>query len=269
MTTVMILVLLYEYELRNPFDETFHSWMLIYCVLALFSNLLVFAVSDSVQRTNSENTFLQLEKQQNKSRIEYYEMLMSQYEDRSILIHDIKHHLQNMEALARSGESENVINYIDTIREDFGLTDKVRYCGNRILDVIINRYESDCKQLGITFTAEARSVPSDFMNEADLTAVLDNLLGNAVESADKSEKRYVELEAKLLNDNFFTIKIINSCDQTPVFDKNGIPQSRKKEKNHGWGTKSVMKTVGKYDGRIKYSYDENKREFLCMIIIKQ
>ena len=176
-------------------------------VLLILANIIVFIVYYYVQRTNSENTFLQLEQQKNNARLEYYELLMSQSEDRNILIHDIKHHLLNIEALSLDGNNDAVASYIGRIKEEFGLSEAVCYSGNRILDVIINRYRMICRQQEIEFSAEAGNIPADFMNEVDLTALLDNVLQNAVESAVKSEKKYVSFSAFRVNDNFMKMLI--------------------------------------------------------------
>lgn len=237
-------------------------------VLLILANIIVFIVYYYVQRTNSENTFLQLEQQKNNARLEYYELLMSQSEDRNILIHDIKHHLLNIEALSLDGNNDAVASYIGSIKEEFGLSEAVCYSGNRILDVIINRYRMICRQQEIEFSAEAGNIPADFMNEVDLTALLDNVLQNAVESAVKSEKKYVSFSAFRVNDNFMKMLISNSCDTAPVFDKKGNLRSSKKGKNHGWGTKSVARVIKKYDGDVNYRYIADKAQFECDIVIR-
>ena len=106
------------------------------------------------------------------------------------------------------------------------------------------------------------------MNEVDLTALLDNVLQNAVESAVKSEKKYVSFSAFRVNDNFMKMLISNSCDTAPVFDKKGNLRSSKKGKNHGWGTKSVARVIKKYDGDVNYRYIADKAQFECDIVIR-
>ncbi len=266
--TVIVLLFLNYYKLTHDVESPYDTWLTISSVLLLASNIVIFAVYDFVQRTNSENLFLQIDNIKNKARMEYYEMLMSQYENRSILIHDIKRHLVSIEAAAQMGDSEGVERYIDTIRADFGLDDRIRFSGNRILDVIINRYDNKCKILGIYFTAEAKSVPDDFINEVDMTALIDNLLENAAESAIKSEIHNVTFKAERLNDHFLKVNIKNTCDIPPEFDKDGTPKTKKIGKNHGWGTKSINKVLKKYDGELKYIYHEEEKQFETELMIK-
>lgn len=122
--------------------------------------------------------------------------------------------------------------------------------------------------MGISFTAEAKSVPDDFINEVDLTALIDNLLENAAESALKSEIHHVSFNAVRINDHFLIVNIKNSCDIPPEFDKDGTPKTKKIGKNHGWGTKSIGKVLKKYDGELKYKYHEEEKQFETELMIK-
>lgn len=263
-----VLVILFVSVFVADGSEKYTYLVSISTVLLILANIIVFIVYYYVQRTNSENTFLQLEQQKNNARLEYYEMLMSQSEDRNILIHDIKHHLLNIEALSIDGKNDAVTSYIGKIKDEFGLSENVHYSGNRILDVIINRYRMICRQQGIEFSAETGNIPTDFMNEVDLTALLDNVLQNAVESAVRSEKKYVSFSAFRVNSNFMKMLICNACDSAPDFDKEGNLRSRKKGKNHGWGTKSVARVMKKYNGDVKYTYDDEKKTFECELVLK-
>lgn len=265
--TTILVILFVSLFIADGSDD--YSYLVsISTVLLILANIIVFIVYYYVQRTNSENTFLQLEQQKNNARLEYYEMLMSQSEDRNILIHDIKHHLLNIEALSIDGKNDAVTSYIGKIKDEFGLSENVHYSGNRILDVIINRYRMICRQQGIEFSAETGNIPTDFMNEVDLTALLDNVLQNAVESAVRSEKKYVSFSAFRVNGNFMKMLICNACDSAPELDKEGNLRSRKKGKNHGWGTKSVARVMKKYNGDVKYTYDDEKKTFECELVLK-
>lgn len=49
---------------------------------------------------------MQLMLQKEADTAEYYEMLLSQYENQNILIHDLKKHLQSIELLNEKGKNE-------------------------------------------------------------------------------------------------------------------------------------------------------------------
>lgn len=65
-------------------------------VFLLLINLLVFGINQYNQKKNMEFTEMQLLLQKEANSAEYYAMLLSQNENQSILIHDIKKHLQSI-----------------------------------------------------------------------------------------------------------------------------------------------------------------------------
>ena len=84
----------------------------ISAVLLLLINLLVFGITQYNQKKSREFTEMQLLLQKESDSAEYYKMLLSQNENRSILIHDIKKHLQSIKLLNEKGESEKIDAYI-------------------------------------------------------------------------------------------------------------------------------------------------------------
>lgn len=86
----------------------------------------------------------------------------------------------------------------------------------------------------------------DFMDVMDVSALFGNMLDNAIESAEKQkeEKRLVGLYISR-EKQFLKIRTENYCDEKIRF-KNGMPVTTKKDKRfHGYGMKSMQKTVEK------------------------
>lgn len=268
LATVFVLNFLFYYELHCGFEEPYKIGLTVSSVGLLIANIVVFAVYDFVQRSNRENLFLQTENERNRARIAYYESITSQYEDRNILMHDIKRHLYSLEAVAKNSDSDAVVRYIDSIRDAFRLDENNLFSGNRLLDVILNRYALICRQNGIRFSAEIGNIPTGDISEMDLTALFDNLLENAAESAKLCTSPFVRLTAQCDNDHFLFVQIVNSCKDVPVFDKKGIPQSKKNGKHHGWGIKSIQKVIRKYEGELKYVYHDGEKTFETQCMIK-
>ncbi len=268
LATVLVLNFLFYYELHCGFEEPYKIGLTVSAVGLLIANIVVFAVYDFVQRSNSEKLFLQTENERNRARIAYYEFITSQYEDRNILIHDIKRHLYSLEAVAKNSGNEAVVRYIDSIRDDFNLEQTNLFSGNRLLDVILNRYSLICRQNGIRFSAEIGNIPTGAVSETDLTALFDNLLENAVEGTRSCADPFVRLTVQNSNDHFLFLQIINSCNGSPVFDKKGMPKSKKNGKQHGWGVKSIQKVIDKHDGELKFVYHESENSFETQCVIK-
>lgn len=78
----------------------------ISAVFLLFINFLVFGIHQYNQKKSLEFTEMQLLLQKESDSVEYYEMLLAQSENQSILIHNIKKHLHSIQLLNEKGEKE-------------------------------------------------------------------------------------------------------------------------------------------------------------------
>lgn len=248
--------------------STMHSSILaISSILLLFANLFVFYIYESVQKANYNETQFYLEQQKWKISNEYYELLSKEHEKSRILIHDIKKHLQYIENKTISNEPKNVLDYIDSIRYDFGLADKVIYSGNKLVDVIINRYAQESKNFNLDYSIESHQVDLNFMNNSDIIALLGNIFDNAIESAKLSDKKVISFLMTKKNHNFIVIEMCNSCDNTPLHSNGQLISSKPLKNEHGIGIKSVKRIVDKYNGDFSWSYDENNNIFKTTIVL--
>ena len=253
---------------NSPIDSRFNKVLAVSSVLLLFANLFVFYIYVRIQKTNEENLQLQLERQYVEISSEYYNLLASEYENSRVLIHDIKNHLRHIENKAAEGEATGVTDYIDTIREEFGLNERIRYSGSCIIDVIINRYHGQCKEAGVTFEVEACCSKLDFMADNDIIALLGNLFDNSLEAAKGTKEKKVVFAAYIRNDDYIHIEMKNSCDNPPRTIAGKLITSKGNIFHHGYGTKSIRRVLRKYDGKFKWTYDEKKKLFGTVCVVK-
>ncbi len=202
---------------------------------------------------------------------EYYEMLLSQYENQNILIHDLKKHLQSIELLNEKGKNETITAYIQSLMNGSDLKETSRICDDAMLNAILSRYQRQCKEKGIDFHADIRSNAFVHLHQNDLTSLFCNLLDNAVEAAEHIPDSFIELTAqKKENLPFVVLVLINSCRIMPKCDPDGYPISNKPDKTrHGFGIKSIRKVVKQYQGDMQMYYDTDSATFHTIITLKQ
>lgn len=98
-----------------------------------------------------------------------------------------------------------------------------------------------------------------------------NLLDNAVKAAEGIPQAFIEISTvKKVKTTFTVLTVINSCRTNPFTTKNGnltisIPHSHK----HGFGLKSIRKTVAKYNGNMQIYYNADTRTFHTIITLKR
>ena len=64
------------------------------------------------------------------------------------------------------------------------------------------------------------------------------------------------------NTNLSFINIVNTCRTAPKFNKAGMPESTKQNREkHGLGLKSVERVVNKYHGNMKMYFDQENMNF--------
>lgn len=268
LVTIVIMYFLTYFEINYNVVEPYNTVLTACSILLLFANILVFYVYEMVQKANEENLQLQLERQYVEISAEYYNLLESEYENSRVLIHDIKNHLRHIENKAAEGEATDVTDYIDTIREEFGLNERIRYSGSCIIDVIINRYHGQCKEAGVTFEVEACCSKLDFMADNDIIALLGNLFDNSLEAAKGTKEKKVVFAAYIRNDDYIHIEMKNSCDNPPRTIAGKLITSKGNIFHHGYGTKSIRRVLRKYDGKFKWTYDEKKKLFGTVCVVK-
>lgn len=237
----------------------------------ILTNLLVFGITQYNQKKSREFTEIQLLLQKESDSAEYYKMLLSQNENRSILIHDIKKHLQSIKLLNEHGETEKIESYISHLIAASDLKETARICDNAMLNAILNRCQRQCMEKGIGFHADIRKNLLRQMSQNDLTSLFCNLLDNAVEAAENIPDSFIDLMVqKKENTPFVVIVLVNSCRSMPDFDQNGFPVSHKSGiGRHGFGIKSIRKAVGQYQGDLKMYYDDATATFHTIITLKQ
>ncbi len=257
--------------------DTAHStpslkWMVtVSAFFLLLVNLLVFGINQYTLKKQQEYTELQLQLQKESDLTEYYKMLLDQTENRNILIHDIKKHLQSIETLNIQGSQEKVTQYIQQLRCSSQLQQFSQVCDNILLNSILSRYSYRCQNLNKSLFIDIRSGSIPQMDDADITSLFCNLLDNALEAPTTQNAPFIDLHISIKENTPFTvISLINSCDKNPYNSITKTLTTQKSNKySHGFGLKSIEKIVKKYHGEIQMYYDESAKTFHSIISIQQ
>lgn len=231
-------------------------------ILMIILNLVIFAIYIYLQRKNDEFSRLQIQLQKERDSTEYYKMLISQNESQSILIHDIKKHLQSIALLNEQKDNEKIAIYIDNITHSSDLQESVKVSDNKFLNAIINRYISECQKKNIDLHTDIRKDTVNFMKEDDITALFCNILDNAYVSASKEKDSFIELiVGKGENTDYTVVTMRNSCSENPFL-------LHYKKSREGYGLKSVERVATLYGGHMKTYFEEGENIYHTIITLK-
>lgn len=248
------------------------DWMISFSAFFLLAtNLFIFGINQYNQKKNLEYAEMQLLLQKETDSTEYYKMLLAQNENQSILIHDIKKHLQSIELLNNQNEHDKIGEYIRQLMLSSDLKEISRICNHELLNAILSRYKRQCNERQIAFLTDIRNETTDFIADNDLTSLFCNLLDNSLEAASNVQNSFIEISTgKREKTPFTVITVINSCRTNPFTEHGGNLITNKSQKNkHGFGIKSIKKIVNKYHGDMRIYYNDETMTFHAIITLKQ
>ncbi len=254
---------------RVDYDNITYIVFIVSAILLMYANIAVFWVHESLIKTQRENTELQLQAQKAELDTEYYTLLQNQYENSNILIHDIKRHLLSIKDLADENDCDGIKHYIDNLYSEYEVKNIKKYSNHKLVNAIINRYAKVFSDSGITFNCDIRSIDFSFIDDNDLTSLLDNLLENALEASRDSEEKKVDLLITPTNVNYISLTLNNSCSTAPNIKNGKLITTKKKTAPHGYGIKSIKRIADKYDGDVSFEYDSAIQMFHIGIILKR
>lgn len=233
----------------------------------LFVNIAVLFIYNRIQKKDEEYAALQTVQVREQADADYYRMLQEQFDGQQILIHDMKKHFGLIGQMAEEGAQDKIRQYVSQLVAQPEFKRRARLCDDPTLNMVLLRYSDYCAANDINFYCDVRAGTVSFMDAVSITALFGNLLSNAVEAAEKSSDRTVELSiTKNSQQEYVLIMAVNSCDIPPVQDIDGnFRSSKEKNRGHGYGTKSIARVVQKYDGKAGTRYDRGEKEFHSVI----
>ena len=198
----------------------------------------------------------------------HYQNMDSLHEQYDSFIHDMKHTMRTIAALAEEGDCEKIGSLIDKMRMNIGNIEQKMICNNKILNALLSERKSYADNNGIVMDMEIRE-PLYFqeIDELDLIVLMGNLLDNAIEA----EKRAAKHEGILLSirmareGRHMIIQLENSCEDDHSVSKVKIKRDVQIGNKHGIGLESVRDIVRKYGGIIEN--EKNEGRYLVKVIL--
>ena len=260
LTVLLLLGLVFRIAMGYELSHALLVATMILTSLATALCLLTAIYNQRLQKR--ENELAELERQQFKNEIDmqYLNLLENKNQQMRILAHDYKNHLA---AIRELGKNDQVAEYIDKLTDEFKSTGSTCNSGNHTLDIIINKYSTECELKHIDFEYNTKLSNLSFVDDFDLVTILGNALDNALEAATASTEKKIVVSTKKVN-TYDTIIISNSCDTVP--DKN--LKTSKKKGEHGLGLKSISKTIKKYGGDFEWEYNDSDKIFTITIMLQ-
>lgn len=229
-------------------SESFYAAFII--VLLICSTFFIIVLIEKYLKTIEieKNTNLDIE-QINKN-YNYFSKKVESQEKVIELYHDLKNHLLILQA--NEEEPAYVSGLLEKI-QDFELFIDT---GNSIVNTIIyEKYKSSLSHQ-ILFECAVDMNHFSVMKDFEICSIFGNALDNAIEACLKvkdSQERYISIKANKVRD-FFIIKIQNAALVDDYDCLTPLKTSKENKDLHGYGLKSLYRTINKYNGEIQTSF---------------
>ncbi len=267
--SIYVLVCFFRISIEYSVHSKYEIMFILSAVFMLVINLLTFWMFTHNEKIHNNVLKLELQNQRERDDTKYYKVLVDRDDRQRIFLHDIKSHLFSIRSLAEIGKRDEAIKYIDDLCQSSELLNNKRYSGNPLLNSIINRYGSICKENGISLSVKSNDRSINYLTDSEITALFSNLIGNAVEAAGKVENGFVELRIILSDTECISmIQITNSCESEPEVDYEGkLISTKDTQDNHGFGMRSIQKIIDTYDGYLMKKYDKDEQVYEMVVFL--
>jgi two-component system sensor histidine kinase AgrC len=200
-------------------------------------------------------------------REEQYRTLEAYLEQTRKARHDFRHAVRTIDELAGEGKLEELRGFVrEYVRLQPEQAAACRFCAHPAANAIFRSYAGAAEAQGIRLSWQTEVPDGIPVSDVDLTAVLGNILENAIRTcaAVPEGERYIRLRVDTDTPGALFITAANSFDGKPAL-QNGRFLSTRKD-GGGLGLASVAAAAKKYGGAAQFSC--RGREFQSSVMLR-
>ena len=234
---------------NTPFSMRYSNEIFIMRTLTDFGGVIILLLYHNLIVEVSARTEAELEQQILQMQYSNYQISQESIDLINQKYHDLKHQIS---ALRYELNDEDKYGYLTQMEDEIRQYEAENKTGNKVLDTILTAKSLVCQNQGISMNVVADGTLLDFMSIMDLSALFGNALDNAIRGAasvaDENERliRVVICEQR----GFALVKIENRYAGEVRFDGKDLITTKNNKDYHGYGVKSIRRTVEKYDGTV-------------------
>lgn len=268
-TMFMFLLGNFRYMFPNSFiTELTGGGILFIRTLADFAGIiLLYAFDSQRQEMHFRNEFNYMDVLLRRQ-YEHFRLAETNNEAMHRVYHDLKHQIAFIRAERDEKKKEQYLYEMDQI---VSTHEAEANTGNSVLDTLLTGKNLLCLDEGITMTVYADASDIGFMDVMDICSIF----GNAVDNAIEYEMRIPDHNCRLIKVTvrsqglFLLIRIDNYCQESIQVTDGLITSSKKDNQVHGYGLKSIRRSVEKYHGNLSLEQKDDWFSLIALIPIPQ
>lgn len=234
-------------------DEQMTTWI-IFSMLILVA-VLFFYLS---RQYEMEKKIAYLEQEKNELLTRDYQMLKNTYAANAKLFHDFHNHIEALHRYLEKDRTAEAVQYLESLRSPIEAVTQPVWVGDEAVDYLINSKITLAASRETHVNCNIEYPQHTNIRSVDLVTILGNLLDNALEAVEGTEKnlRFINLTIRRIHE-MLVIKVENGYTDTPVVVEGDLQTSKTDKTLHGWGLQSIRTAAKRYDGTIETEYSDH------------
>lgn len=250
----------------NNFDnDSYNISFMVLSILMIVSSLYIFIYYQTLAKNDDKLNELQSEYKLYEINNNYLEILQHQNDEMHLIFHDTKNHFLTISGMETK---EEIKNYVSDVIGDIQKYDIIQRTNNKLLDLLLSKYDVLCKNNNIKLNIEVRTADLNYISDSDLSIIINNLMDNALEATKQSQDRIIDFSLMCVN-NFDILNVSNSCDSEPLHYGRKLVTTKASKQLHGFGTKIIRKYAEKNNAKYEWFYDKEKHCFTSTVIFSR
>ena len=239
------------------------SFALVLCIGIAVAKEVAAKYKDSAVLTERMNSMERLAEMQRAS----YDLLRERALETRTAQHDLRHHFVMIEGFLQDRKYDKLEAYVREYQGSIRHIQPAGYSENPVVDVLAQHYALLAEKDGISLTMKLEIGKEVGARDADLCAVLSNLLENGLEACTRQDSgaRYIDLSIGQ-KPSMLSIIMENSTDGK-VAERGGAFLSSKAEGRKGYGLDSIRAIAGRYNGDTEFLYDKDREVFVSTVLL--
>lgn len=236
--------------------------------MADFAGIIILEASESRRRETNLSYELEATESLMQRQYEQYRQFRANDESLHQVYHDLKHQIAFLRTETNDARKEERLQAIENVIQRH---EAVSDSGNGVLDTLLTGKNLTCMEKKITMTCYADGRQLGFMDAMDICSLFGNAIDNAVECVEQIKdecKRLIHVTVSVQND-MMLIVIENCCDKPLDIDHDTISTTKLDKSLHGYGLKSIRRTVEKYNGYIELKQEDGWFSLTAVIPLKE
>ena len=186
----------------------------------------------------------------------YYQDLETTQEQYDVFLHDMKHTMRTIAALAETGDCIRIGDLIKDLRVALGNIEWKMICSHKILNALLVERKEYADDNGVILNLDIKEpLYLQDIEDVDIITLIGNLLDNAI-AAEKSvkSKEGILYSMWMSREGYHVlIQVENSYEENQGNKESARGRKARIGEKHGIGCKSMKKIVKKYGGVMESS----------------